>query len=281
VRRAASVFLAFASVAAIVALGGCANGDFDRVKPGLVTDQIHDWVGTTAALGNGAPISDYHLTDDERLLRDLAYPLIEPPYDRGRWYSVLKEYGIDRIFHRDWSQFDEEAYLRALMRDYLRSESARYAKLGDDIRNDRVRVPPFFLLARRVLEMDHKRAASLNSVSRAGDREEIMAAGRNAENFLVISWVQWSLVARAQSYRYALGRLAIMSPMPAATEVERWLVALQDLIAHDRVLPGPDVAPGPGVAMPPFEGPAPPASLPPRRGLSVLGRASEPGRDPG
>src|SRR5580700_6837846 len=107
-----------------IVLGGCANGDLGRVKPGLVTDDIHGWVGTTAALDNGAPVSTYPLTDDERTLRDLAYPLIEPPYDRQRWFSFLNEYGIARIFHHDWSRFDPYTYTRVLMREQLRSEAA-------------------------------------------------------------------------------------------------------------------------------------------------------------
>jgi hypothetical protein len=273
VRGAAPVLRVLVSLLAMLALGGCANGDFGRVKPGLVADEIHDWVGTTAALGNGAPISDYPLTDDERLLRDLAYPLIEPPYERHRWYSILNEYGIKRIFRHDWSHFDEQAYVRALLHASLRSESARYARLGDDIRNDRVRIPPFFLVAVRVLDMDQKRAAALNAVSPVSEGEGIMAVARNAENLLVISWVQWSLVARAESYRFALERLVILAPMPVAIEIERSLIALQDLIAKYRVLPDPDVAPG--VALPPFEGPLLPAP-PPRKPLSVLGRAADP-----
>ena len=237
-------------------LGGCANGDFGRVKPGLVNDDIHSWIGTTAALGNDAPISSFPLTDDERTLRDLAYPLIEPPYDRQRWYGFLNEYGIGRIFRHDWSRFDEQAYTRALMRESLRSEAARYARLGDDIRNDRVRVPPFFLLADRVLEMDRRRELNVGAVSNLTPREQLNAIGRNAENALVISWVQWSLTARTVSYRMALERLAVASPMPAATDVERSLTALQNVIANYRVLPGPDFAPGPGVVtLPPYDGP--------------------------
>jgi hypothetical protein len=238
------------------ALAGCANGDFGRVKPGLVNDDVHSWVGTTAALGNGAPISSYPLTDDERALRDLAYPLIEPPYDRQRWFSFLNEYGAGRIFRHDWSRFDEQTYTRVLMSQQLRSETARYARLSDDIRNDRTRVPPFFLLANRVLDMDRKRGANLGRVSNLTPAEEINAIGRNAENALVISWVQWSLTARSISYRVALERLAIGAPMPAATDVERQLNALQDLIVSYRALPGPDFVPGPGVLIvPPFAGP--------------------------
>jgi hypothetical protein len=71
------------------------------------------------------------------------------------------------------------------------------------------------------------------------------------------------------SYRVALERLSISAPMPAATDLDRSLVALGNLIDHHRLLPAPDVAPGPGVVtMPPFQGPV----LGPRgRPLSVLG----------
>jgi hypothetical protein len=188
-----------ALICAAVALGGCANGDFGRVKSGLVNDEVHSWVGTTAALGNGAPISSFPLTDDERALRDLAYPLIEPPYDRQRWFSFLNEYGMARIFRHNWSLYDPQTYTRVLMSQQLRSEAARYARLGDDIRNDRTRVPPFFLLATRVLDMDRRREASLGAVSYLTPAEELNAIARNAENALVISWVQWSLMARTLS----------------------------------------------------------------------------------
>jgi len=141
-----SAFLSAALLCAALELGGCANGDFGRVKPGFVYDDIHAWVGATAAQGSGTPISNFPLTDDERALRDLAYPLIEPPYDRQRWYGFLNEYGIGRIFRDDWSRFDAQAYARALAGESLRSESARYARLGDDIRND---------LVHRFHETDH------------------------------------------------------------------------------------------------------------------------------
>ncbi len=269
--------LAVIATGAVVSLlGGCSGGDFGRVRDELVLDNIHDWLGPTAALNSPGLFSVYPLTDDERVLRDLAYPLIEPPYERQRWYGVLNEYGIGRIWHHDWSKFDVQAYLRDLSARSFRSESGRYARLNDDIRNDMVRVQPFFQVAARVITMDRKRENSLAYVSNITPREDINAVARIDENALVISWVQWSLVARATSYRYALERLAIAAPMPAVGEVERSLVALQDLIGYHRILPGPDVAPGPGILTPPlFEGPLlGPNGLPtrgPRKVLSVLG----------
>jgi hypothetical protein len=275
--RGRAGIIALTTLCLPLVFGGCSNGDFGRVKPGLVTDDIHAWVGTTAALGNAAPISDYPLTDDERTLRDLAYPLIEPPYDRQRWYGFLNEYGIGRIFRRDWSWFDERAYERVLMSEPVRSQAVRYARLGDDIGNDRTRIPPFFLLAARVLDMDRRREKNLAATARLTEPERHNALARNAENALVVSWVQWSLVARALSYRYALERLAIAAPMPAATDIERSLVALQDLIGNYRLLPGPDMVPGPGVVtLPPFEGPVPAPAGPRRKPVSVLGRSIGP-----
>jgi len=47
--------LGAARLCASLELGGWANGDSGGVKSALVTDDIHAWVGTTAALGNDAP----------------------------------------------------------------------------------------------------------------------------------------------------------------------------------------------------------------------------------
>jgi hypothetical protein len=266
------------TIALALVLGGCANGDFNRVKPGLVTDDIHAWVGTTAALDNGAPVSTFPLTDDERTLRDLAYPLIEPPYDRQRWFSVVNEYGITRFFRRDWSWFDEEGYARVLTSEPVRSQAVLYARLGDDIANDRTRIPPFFLVAARVLELDRRREQSLASASRRTELQDLGAAARMAENALVVSWVQWSLAARTVSYRRALERLAITAPMQAATGAEHSLVALADLIERYRLLPGPDMAPGSRVVtLPPFDGPVLAPTPPKKKSLSVLGEARERG----
>jgi hypothetical protein len=69
------------ALAMLSLLGGCGtpNYDFGEVRPSLVSDSIHDWLGPAAAALR--PASTFELTDDERQLRDLAFPLIEPPYD--------------------------------------------------------------------------------------------------------------------------------------------------------------------------------------------------------
>jgi hypothetical protein len=234
---------------------GCPNGDFGRVRPSLVTDGIHAWVGRDAARDAGAPVSLYPLTDDERLLRDYAYQLIEPPYDRQRWYSVLGEWGLTHYFRPEWWHCDPTAYAARLMNAYVRSETTRYSRLNGDIRNDVLRIEPFVAVARRVLDIDGKREKSLAYIPVLSGPEIANAKARIGENFLVVAWVQQSLTERAASYRFALERLIVAVPSPAAVEVERSLTFLQTRIAESVLVTPPDF----GVAV------AAPVPLPRRR----------------
>ena len=136
-------------------LSACANSDFGEVNPVLVTDGIHDWIGRDRS-ANPVPPSKFEYTDDERALRDNAYPLIEPPFDRQQWYSVAGEYGLIRFNIADYRK-----YYDRLVSDWHRSPSSRYAKLIDDIRNDTTRLSQFFETAGRVMDIDQKRQKSL------------------------------------------------------------------------------------------------------------------------
>jgi hypothetical protein len=213
-------------------LAGCANGDFQEVRPTLVRDDIHDWVGRDAIIGQPTSPSRYSLTDDERALRDLAYPLIEPPYDRHQWYSVAGEYGVIGAEHR--GAFDRAAYWNHLVAVRYRSPAARYAQLTDDIRNDVTRLPQFFETAARVLDIDAKRRKSLAFVSRLAPEERENALRRIRENAAIVALVRGSLAERVAGYSFALERLVIQTPSMQAAGVERDLNRLQARIAYYR-----------------------------------------------
>jgi hypothetical protein len=208
-------------------LANCAlNGDFDRVRPSLVSDDMHAWVGREAARRAGSPPSEFPLTDEERRLRDLGFALIQPTYDRNRWASVLADYGLSGAPDR----FDRTAYWDHLDAGYRRSEASSYARIVTDARNDVVRIEPFFSTAVRVTDMDQRRAESLGFVaagSGLGKAEKTNALRRNNENAAVIAWVCASLRERAVSYRYALERLVLATPSARAAEAERALNMLQ------------------------------------------------------
>lgn len=234
----------------LVALAGCTSiGDFGRVDPEFVTDGIHDWVGRDAAKHAGLPASKNRLTEDERELRDLAFPLIEPPYERQRWDAVIYEYGIDRLMRRDVWVYDRTAYYRHLLANWDRSPLTRYNQLSDDIRNDTVRIEPFFVVARRVADMDRRRLASMKAVADLSPSERVNAKARIAENGLVIAWVQHSLNERCASYRFALEHLAIAEPEREAGNVDLNLTQLQQRIASHNLVAPPRFAAAPGVVL--------------------------------
>jgi hypothetical protein len=215
----------------LVLLAGCGttNGDFGRVRPTLTNDDTHSWMGFAAARSPTSDLPWQHgLTDEERRLRDLAYPLIEPPYNRQQWYSVLGEHGLG---NRDWPYPDRVAYASRLFTTAYRSQTARYNKLIEDIRNDTMRLDPFFATARYVGEMDNKRERAMAYVSQLTEEERANTVQRMAENRNIVRWVQGSLHERAASYKLALERMVIAAPSPVAVEAERALGLLEKRIS--------------------------------------------------
>jgi hypothetical protein len=231
------------AILAFVLVSGCSStGDFGRLHDDLVTDDIHAWVGHDAAASVGAPIAVGDLTDDERTLRDLAFPLIEPPYDRQRWDAVLYEYGLKSSLRRELWAFNTAAYYGHLQGKYYRSTATRYNQLIDDVRNDIVRIEPFFQTARRVVAIDQRRAQSMQYVADLSPAERNNALARIGENSLTIAWVHHSLTERCASYHFALDHLVVAEPDPAAAEADRVLTQLQQQIAANQLVPGPRFA---------------------------------------
>ena len=219
------------ALAALLLLAACGtpNGDFGEVRSTLVRDNIHDWLSVDATAGIPGSPSMFEVTDDERALRDLGYPLIEAPYDRQQPYSVLGENGAIGSNHR--AAFDRSAYANRLMSSRYRSPSARYAQIIDDIRNDVTRIPAFFETAARITDIDQKRRKSLAYVpSLVQERDN--ALRRIQENASIISLVRAKLAQRVAGYRFALERLVIMTPSQEAVEVERSINQLQAQIAR-------------------------------------------------
>jgi hypothetical protein len=220
-------------LAMVALLAGCtANHDFGEVRPTLVRDDIHDWLGLDAIAGRPTMPSSFELTDDERQLRDLAYPLIEQPYDRQQPYSVAGEYGVIGSNHR--VGYDRTNYANHLFGTRYRSPAARYSQITDDIRNDITRLPQFFETAARVLDIDQKRRKSLSYIADLSPGERENALRRVNENTLLVSLVRAKLDERVTGYRFALERLVVMTPSPQAIEVERSLSQLQSQIARYR-----------------------------------------------
>lgn len=203
-----------------VTLGGCSGGDFGRVRQDALTDDMHRWVGSEATGSVGLRASEFQLTDKERLMRDQAYPLIEPPHSRPAWKSVFGDYSPLPSPWRQTPVFDRTAYGRLLIDEPHRSHTSRYAVLIDDVRNDITRFEPFYSNAARVIDLDRKRNASLKLVSELSPRERADALARMDENALIVQWVEQCLQRRVSSYRWALERLVIHAPDAMAASAD-------------------------------------------------------------
>lgn len=247
------------------------------MRPLLVRDEIHGLVGRKAVVVRGIPPSEFRVTDDERQLGDLAYPLIQPSYGRHRPWSVLGEYGVGQS--KCFTGYDRAAYATHLLGDRYCSPAARYARVTDDINNDALyralpknvrrrarartsrekaaviyrefldldvplaitRLSAFFETAGRVLDLDDQRRRSMAYIGDLAPSERDNAFRRIEENASIVEEVRSRLRERVSSYRFALWRLAVRTPMPQAAEVERRLNHLDSLVAYYRTHTGPAV----------------------------------------
>jgi hypothetical protein len=235
-----AILLALPFLAAAM-LGGCAGGDLGRTRENARTDDMHRWLGIEATASVGLRASQYQLTDKERLLRDLAYPLIEPPHSRPAWKTVFGDYQPLPAPWRQAPLFDRTAYGRILIDEPHRSFSSRYNQLIEDVRDDLTRFEPFFADAVQVLDLDKKRNASLTLVSDLSPRERADAIARMQENTLIVQWVQQCLEQRISSYRWALERLVIQAPDNLAADADRLIGELAAQTANPPVVSAPVV----------------------------------------
>ena len=233
-KRLLASALALARVSAMLA--ACSGGDFGRTRADMRSDDMHRWLGAEVTGSVGLRASQFQLTEEERQLRDLAYPMIEPPLSRPAWRSVFGDY---KAMPSPWRQnvvFDRTTYGRTLIDEPHRTHSSRYSQLIDDVRNDITRFEPFFASAIRVLDLDRKREASMSRVSELSPREKADAVARMQENSLI---VQQCLERRVSSYRWALERLVIQAPDGMAADADRLIGELAAQTANPPVAAQP------------------------------------------
>jgi hypothetical protein len=204
-----------------VTLGACSGGDFGRTREDFRSDDMHRWLGLEATSSVALRPSQFQLTDNERQLRDLAFPLIEPPHSRPAWKSVFGDYLPMASPWRQTPGFDRTAYGRMLIDEPHRSHTSRYSQLIDDVRSDITRFEPFYATAIKVIDLDRKRNASMKYITELSPRESADAVARMQENSLIVQWVQQCLERRVSSYRWALERLVLQAPDNMAADADR------------------------------------------------------------
>jgi hypothetical protein len=224
-------------------LGACSGGDFGRARTDILNDDMHRWMGAEVTSSMALKPSQFQLSDGERQLRDVAYPLIEPPHSRPAWRNVFGEFQPIASPWRQAVVFDRTAYGRALIDEPHRSHTSRYSQLIDDVRADITRFEVFYASAIPVLELDRKRNATLAHITELSPRERADVAARMQENALIVQWVQQCLERRVSSYRWGLERLVLQAPDTMAAEADRLISELAAQTANPPVTSKPVVEP--------------------------------------
>jgi hypothetical protein len=114
-------------------------------------------------------------------------------------------------------------------RPYASSE-ARFARIGDDIGDDRLRLESFMAVADKVAARDAIRRRARGYVP-AGPSEGDALATRMADNEAVVAGTLAVLDQRAAAYRYALEHLVLATPSPAAVGAEHALLRFEQDLA--------------------------------------------------
>ena len=228
-----------ALLVASLALSGCAGGDLGRARSSSLNDDMHRWIGVEAVGSIGKRASDFQLTDNERMLRDYAYPFIEPPHSRPAWKSVFGDYDAIPAPWRQDVRFDHTAYGRLLLDEPHRAHASRYAQLMEDVRNDLTRIDPFLAVAVVVAGQDDEEVQSELVLHAQSERERAHDIARMNENAIIVEWVQQCLNRRVASYRWALERLVIQAPDSIAADVDRLIGELAAQTANPPVAARP------------------------------------------
>lgn len=222
---------------ALLGLAACAQtGDFGRPAPNVVNDTLAPLAGREIARVRGEPVSSYRQTDDEGLMRNLAWGVVMPPLDEQWRARTLVELRRTRILPANRARIDKASYVETLLSIDFRSSRARYARLKEDIDADILRIEPFFQVAARVVEDDRVRARAAERVPELRPDERDNVDARIDENRVLIAWVRQSFEERIVTYRYALDRLVLETPDRAAIDVEASLNVLERVFASLRPL---------------------------------------------
>src|SRR5262245_64959014 len=160
---------------------GC-YGDFGRPRQTVASNDRAYWLGAQAAVAAGVLPSTYPFTDEEQLLRELAYSLIRPPYSRQRWYWFLGEFRRTSVIPYYGEITDYGAYAWKILGKPALSPTSRYQQLIDAGRNDLFGIEQFLPVASQVAALDRAREQALAFVTNLTLDEAANAQARIADN---------------------------------------------------------------------------------------------------
>ena len=216
-------------------LSGCVSrpvGDFGRAVPGFTHDTAMPAVGKLVASARDEPVSQFNLTDQEKLMHNRVWRFLVAPHAKDWFYDTAVELQRTRISPETDLLFDVDRYYGWLRSTDYQSSRTRYATVGRHITADIDTVPSTFAAICAVIEVDRQRAAAYAGLPDLEPSVGADVSARKAENDAYIGWFVRALGYRYESYDYALDHLLAETPHEQSLAVDEALRRMSVYVAR-------------------------------------------------
>jgi len=210
-------------LALLVATSACAQrptGDFGRARPGVLHDEMMPAIGRTRAELAGEPVSQFNLTDQERVMHDRVWRFPVAAHARDWFFDVSVELQRTRLTGARDHNFAPDRYYRWLRQTAFASSHVRYNAVADHVTADLDTMPSTFGAICAVIEVDRQRGVASSEISGIGAGTRANAVARQAENEVQIDWFVRAVTYRYDSYSFALDHLLVETPHEEAIKVD-------------------------------------------------------------
>lgn len=229
-RRRASAVAASWLVALVIGLLPAAPvaaqqlGDFGRMKPGFVNDELLPLLDPNRKGMNGRPVDGFNLTDEEVEMRDRVWRFLVAPHAKDWAWPYTAE--IRPVRAGGGTEKHLAKYYRWLTAERYASSRVRYNTMAVHVGADNATLPATFRSICAVIEVDRRRGVAVTEVD--GLEAEMMARvdKRDRLNGSFIERFVLALNFRYQSYQYALDHFLVETPHKEAVKVDAALTEL-------------------------------------------------------
>ena len=217
-RRAGARILALAVALFATPLTAHELGDFGRVKPGVLNDDIIPKADRFGRWITGQPVSDFNITDQEQEMHDRVYRFLIARHVRDWAFVYELVVMVASLFSKRSSR--DDLYYMWLTREPYASSRVRYNTITDDVGADVLTLPSTFVSICAVIEVDRQRAVAASQLDDIGPEMIVQMQTRKAENDLHIARFVRALRYRYDSYAYALDHFLVETPHMEAVRVD-------------------------------------------------------------
>jgi hypothetical protein len=215
-RRLARAALALALL--VTSAAGHELGDFGRVKPGVVNDDLIPNIDKFGRWITGQPVSDFNQTDQEREMHDRVYRFLISRHVKDWAFDYEQVVMVASLFSRRPGR--DDLYYMWLTREPYASSRVRYNTISDDVGADVLTMPSTFASICAVQLVDRQRAVAASQLDDIEESMIVQMQTRRAENELYIARFVRALRYRYDSYSYALDHFLVETPHAEAVNVD-------------------------------------------------------------